>query len=485
MKQAAAVTRRFVFLEVMKRRGGTKRTPTGLACCAGTIGMTSRGSRRNREAVGRRFELLVPLRVRRISSAVLSTTQPPHRGCWGAGYGRLGRCGGGILGAMGARAAGKVTRRKTVVDVGAGGGAGAGFGGGGGVGPGVGSGVGPGVGVGVGGRGKGRSGHQAKQQGKVRRLLVMLSLLKSAEAMTPALLAERLGVNPRQITRDLKELMELGFKIEYDRMGRRYNISGGIFMPPLELEAEEAFALVLLAEQVAGKHQVDHLGPAATAIAKITSTLPDAVRTELESSRGKVRIRATLGGEEGPHDVYDGFRRAVARGEAMQCRYDSARGMQEQRPGEEFVLRPYALLFHLRAWYVVGYNQERGEVRMYKISRFRKAVATKERYAIPPDFSLDKYLGNAWRVVTDKQDYEVELLFSREIAPTITETRWHKTEETEHNADGTVTYRFTVSGLTEISWWILGYGPMVKVVRPKELAERVAELARKAAEQYE
>jgi predicted DNA-binding transcriptional regulator YafY len=354
---------------------------------------------------------------------------------------------------MGARAAGKVTRRKTVVDVGA-------------------------------GAGKGPSGHQAKQQGKIRRLLVMLSLLRSAEAMTPAKLAERLGVNTRQITRDLKELTQLGFKIEYDRAARRYNISGGIFMPPLELEAEEAFALVLLAEQVAGKHQVDHLGPAATAIAKITSTLPDSVRKEVESSRGKVQIRATMGGEEGPHDLYDGFRRAVAEGTAMQCRYDSARGMQEQKPGEEFVLRPYALLFHLRAWYVVGYNQERGQVRMYKISRFRKAAATKERYTTPADFSLDKYLGNAWRVITDKQDHEVELLFSKEMAPTITETRWHKTEETQENADGTVTYRFTVSGLTEISWWILGYGPMVKVVRPKELAELVAKQARRAAEQY-
>jgi predicted DNA-binding transcriptional regulator YafY len=42
-----------------------------------------------------------------------------------------------------------------------------------------------------------------------------------------------------------------------------------------------------------------------------------------------------------------------------------------------------------------------------------------------------------------------------------------------------------VSGLDEIKWWVLSHGPHCRVIRPAELADRVARLAKETAAQYE
>lgn len=325
---------------------------------------------------------------------------------------------------------------------------------------------------------------QASQGQKIRRLLKLLSLLRSSVSLGPKELAQQLGVQPRQITRDLSEWQRIGVTISYNRAAKRYDVKGGNFMPPLELETEEAMALVLLAEEVVGKRQIDFLGPAGTAIAKVVAGLPEAVRQELEQSRGDVQIRATIGGEEQGDDVYRTMREAVRQKRTVVCRYDSASVMQGQQAAAEFIFEPYTLLFHLRGWYVVGFNRLKQALRLYKLTRFRSAVITADRFEVPADFSLDGYLGNAWRIMSDPTTHRIELCFSADIAPMMTETRWHKTEETQQNEDGSVTYRFIIDGLTEIAWWILSYGPMVKVIRPIALAELVAKHARQTAAQY-
>jgi len=330
-----------------------------------------------------------------------------------------------------------------------------------------------------------RSKHQQKQYSKIHKLMKMLSLLRSPVEMNREALAAALEIDTRQIARYLSEWAEMGVKAEFNRKTRRYDITESFFMPPLELDAEEALALVLLAEHVAASRQIDHMDSAGSAIAKIVSVLPEVVRSEVERNKNAVNIRTSAIGEEGGSDVYKAMREAIRCLQSLMCRYDSPAVMQSEKPAEEFIFEPYTLMFHQRAWYVVGYNRARAAQRMYKLSRFCSAKPTGQPYVISADFSLDKYLGNAWRIMPDKTEHTVELLFEPGIAQTITETRWHKSEVTQSNEDGSITYTFRIAGLDEIAWWILGYGPKVKVLRPKALAEKVADMARATLKQYE
>ena len=68
--------------------------------------------------------------------------------------------------------------------------------------------------------------------------------------------------------------------------------------------------------------------------------------------------------------------------------------------------------------------------------------------------------------------------------PAPADTRWHATQEIEEHEDGSVSFRCTVSGLDEIVWWVLSFGPSCTVVAPKKLADRVRDLAVRTADRY-
>jgi predicted DNA-binding transcriptional regulator YafY len=51
--------------------------------------------------------------------------------------------------------------------------------------------------------------------------------------------------------------------------------------------------------------------------------------------------------------------------------------------------------------------------------------------------------------------------------------------------DGSLEFQVTVSGLQEISWWIMGYGDQAEVLEPAELRAMIHERARKLVAMYE
>jgi predicted DNA-binding transcriptional regulator YafY len=67
----------------------------------------------------------------------------------------------------------------------------------------------------------------------------------------------------------------------------------------------------------------------------------------------------------------------------------------------------------------------------------------------------------------------------------VKEIRWHATQRTENLPGGRVLFRATVSGLEEVRYWVLGFGPAAQVRKPKELANEVRVLAKKTADLYE
>jgi proteasome accessory factor B len=71
------------------------------------------------------------------------------------------------------------------------------------------------------------------------------------------------------------------------------------------------------------------------------------------------------------------------------------------------------------------------------------------------------------------------------VADNVAEVVWHKTQKSKFLDDGSLLFEVKVSGLWEISWWILGYGDQAEVLEPKELRRMVAERAKRLAARYE
>ncbi len=321
-----------------------------------------------------------------------------------------------------------------------------------------------------------------KKVSDLHRLLKILTLVQGVLPMTPKELERQLSVGSRTVFRDLKKLRATGIDIAFDHSRKRFVVSANSLLQPLQLTAEEALALSALCTDVAGSEQIAFTRPAYQALQKIRAQLPDDLRKEVDEAAAHVVIRTEKAAAgDGHADVYDRMQRAIALRTCVTCEYETP-GKLGDGP---FGFEPYALFFAVRAWYAVGFHQQRKAVRMMKLGRFSRVTPTEAAYEIPEKFSLDKFLGNAWRMIPGTPDQDVELVFSAPFAETIAETNWHRTQEVQENADGTTTFRCTVAGLDEIVWWVLGMGPSCRVINPPELRSRVRELALGVSALYE
>ena len=91
----------------------------------------------------------------------------------------------------------------------------------------------------------------------------------------------------------------------------------------------------------------------------------------------------------------------------------------------------------------------------------------------PYEVSIDRFEGDEAQVTVNGVTYDVEIEFTPDAADLVTETVWHKTQQTNRHADGRVTLVFRVDGLEEIVWWVLGWSGRAKVVKPYELRQLV------------
>jgi len=123
-------------------------------------------------------------------------------------------------------------------------------------------------------------------------------------------------------------------------------------------------------------------------------------------------------------------------------------------------------------------------VRTFKLQRILDLALTLETFEPPDPAVVQAGLDRAWGVITDQEEVEVELRFDAAIAPLVTETTWHPSEQVERLENGDVLWRGRVPGTLEIRRWILQWGAQVEVLSPSELRDEIAEIHRVAAARY-
>ncbi|MCC7204864.1 MAG: WYL domain-containing protein [Phycisphaeraceae bacterium] len=331
----------------------------------------------------------------------------------------------------------------------------------------------------------------ATDYGRIHRLLKILVMIQSGRSWSAQSLARECGKSVRTIFRDLRTLEAAGVPCQFNSRRGGYQVRADFFMPPVELTIEESLSLAALGEQVAGQDQIPLTRAAARAIEKVRCQLPGPIRQEVEQTGRHLRIRlAATAPEDGSQDVYDLVHMAIRTRRVLRCGYEAAHGSdpggsRRAGPDEEFEFEPYTLFFSQRAWYAVGrHGGRRGAIRCLKLSRFTRCQLAGRRYEIPRSFRLDDHLGLAWRMIRGGRRHEVVIEFDAEFAETVADTRWHATQSVEWREDGSMVFRCQVDGLDEIVWWVLSMGPHCRVVRPRELADRVADLGRGVAAVY-
>jgi predicted DNA-binding transcriptional regulator YafY len=235
------------------------------------------------------------------------------------------------------------------------------------------------------------------------RLLRLLSLLQAHREWSGADLAERLGVSPRTVRRDVDRLRDLGYPVSASPgTGGGYQLGAGAELPPLLLDDDEAVAVAVGLRTAAGQG-IEGIGETSVrALAKLEQVLPSRLRGRV-SALNAFTVPMLRG--PGPSAVDP----AVLTELAHLCR-DAERLRFEYRdhprsrpgPGGENALgaltrrtvEPHRLVCTERRWYLVAWDLDRDDWRTFRVDRMVLKPPHGPRFTprTPPAEDLAEYV---------------------------------------------------------------------------------------------
>lgn len=321
---------------------------------------------------------------------------------------------------------------------------------------------------------------------QAERILAIMGSLQSQWYSLDELCAQHPKFTKRTIYRDLEVIRSFFTDgLQSNSRGQMHLIPSKVFfVQPLDLTNVEAISLYFLCQLAQNyRSPISYLDPVQTAFQKLRS-LSQAlyVQTQNDDHLEYIHLEMAPISPQANRSVFSELLLAHEKRNAVNIEYDSI--CEGEVIGTR--LEPYHLHFTRRAWYVTGKSGFHHGVRTFHLERIRSLkVIPDSTFVIPIGWSYENYRGNAWNMIRGSEDLEVILLFSPLVARNVASVRWHKNQLTERQADGTLLFRVHVSGISEIIWWILGYGDQVEVLSPPFLRQAVRDKIRAMSMIYE
>lgn len=317
---------------------------------------------------------------------------------------------------------------------------------------------------------------RVSQANRLGRVLKTLQLIQQRGRWNAKEIARELGWTERTVYRDLVVLEAAGVPCYFDQEIQAYRVREGWRFPAINLSIDE-----LVGQAIA---------------TTITRTPGLDVGTGAKVTTQRLAVGSKLETQELLEDVEQLIQVLDLKLADHSRHADKLRVSQwallERRQviGEyespylkdpvKLTLHPYRLCLTHQAWYLIAKDVKELGPRVYRIMRFNSLSKSSQAADVPKHFDLREYFGNAWAVYRGKESHAVEILFSKEAAPLVTETKWHHTQQELPHRNGSVTLRFQVDGLDEIVWWVLGWSGRATVLQPAPLREMVVAKLRDA-----
>jgi len=312
------------------------------------------------------------------------------------------------------------------------------------------------------------------------------SILRDLEAsrrLTIDDMAQRTGVTTRTIRRDLEALQSAGFPLfDESYEGKRYWTLEHRAFKRLD---DTGFTLAELSALYFSRTLVECL--AATpfqkdvrgAFDKLASALTPGMRQFLDRLPLVIQAKA----DPGAHP-------AAARGKEMSqlldatlhhrrtaMRYHSFSSDREK----DYLIEPYRVVFAQGALYVVAYVPEYKQMRTFAVDRIRSLSVTEDRFE-PVELQEDAFAHSLG--VHEGPPEQIEILFEPRIARYVKERMWHASQDVQEEPDGSVRLTLKVSNDWALRSWILGFGPLARVLSPPSLATQILAEADETRRRY-
>jgi predicted DNA-binding transcriptional regulator YafY len=303
------------------------------------------------------------------------------------------------------------------------------------------------------------------------RLLELLSLLQSRREWSGAELAERLGVGPRTIRRDVERLRALGYPVNATRgVSGGYQLGAGASLPPLLLDDEEAVAVAagLRAATSVGIAGIEEIS--LRALSKLEQVLPGRLRRRV-NALGAATVPYPVAGPMVDPESLAVIAGACRDHERLRFVY---RG--HDRPATRRLVEPHRLVHNGRRWYLVAWDVNRGDWRTFRVDRITPSPTVDRRFhpRQPPADDIAAYVARGVAATRDRYQATVVLdVAAAELTGKIPQS----VAIIEPRDEGTCVLRTSSDWLGGLAVYIANLGIDFEVLEPPELIDEVARLA--------
>lgn len=312
----------------------------------------------------------------------------------------------------------------------------------------------------------------------LERMLQIHQALQAGEYPNAVKLGLALEVSPKSIQRDIEFMRSrMGLPIAYhpQRYGFHYTEEVNAF-PSLQVTEGELFALLAAEKSLQQYRGTPFEKPLVSAFRKISQSLPDTISISWADWDSTLSFRTTA---EPLVDlpVLDQLSRAAAQRQQLVLEY--------RKPGsktkgfEERLVDPYHIANVNGEWFLFAYCHLRRSIRTFAPVRVRAVRHTGVKFVRPRGFSIEKELRNSFGILSGDREVSVRIRFLESVADYIREKRWHPSQKLRECDDGSVELTMTLSSLTEVQRWVLGWGGAAVPLEPQELVVGVRAAARR------
>ena len=291
-------------------------------------------------------------------------------------------------------------------------------------------------------------------------------------------LSELFETSPRTILRDI-ELMKdsLGAPIQYSKEHNGYFYGKGSFSLPNVKLTEGELVSIFLGEEILKKYRnTPFESNIKKAFEKIELLFQDVISVDFEDigQAYSFDIEHTKELDKDAAEIFKAIAKAIKTKHSIEIKYYSI--SKEETTKRK--LDPYHLRHTMGTWYMIALCHLRNDIRTFAVSNIKEIKILDEKYVVPKGFSIEKFLADSWRIFEGGPITKVAVKFDPSVARWVSERKWHNSQKTVENKDGSVTLTFKVVGTGEIKPWIMSFGSKVRVLEPKKLKDEIREEAK-------
>jgi predicted DNA-binding transcriptional regulator YafY len=313
---------------------------------------------------------------------------------------------------------------------------------------------------------------------EVIRQWTILRDLEASRRLTIDDLAQRTGVTTRTIRRDLEALQSAGFPL-FDEVhdGKKYWTLEQKAFRRLD---DTGFTLAELSALYFSRTLVECLAgtpfqrDVSSAFDKLAGALTPGMRQFLDRlplvMQAKAEPGAAIAGTPSPKlgakvaQLLD----ATLHHRRVAMRYRSFSSGREK----DYVIEPYRLVFAQGGLYLVAFVPEYGEFRTFAVERVLSLSVGEERFE-PVELEQEAFAHSLGVHVGTPE--RIEIAFEPRIVPYVRERVWHPSQQTRDLEDGSLVLTLSVCNDFALRSWILGFGPLARVLSPPHLAAQILE----------